>query len=205
MDYLKRTYTTEELKRLPRKTTIGKSDNGLAWGAVYAQYLEEMKSSTSTYTGRTETTYGQALDQPLSIERTWMVERITNGQKSWDPVTEKTTLHVGDKIISQLTIRTDRAMDFVQIKNSRAACLEPVNSASGYRFHRGAGYYCSVKDASTLYFIDHLPKGVCTLEETFRIDRTGEYQAGIATVQCAYAPEFVGHTAGMLFAVRPNQ
>ena len=202
MDYLKHTYTTEELKRLPRKATIEKSDNGLAWGAVYAQYLEEMKSVTSTYTGRTETAYGQALDQPLSIERTWMVERMTNGQKSWEPVTEKTTLHVGDKIISQLTIRTDRAMDFVQIKNGRAACLEPVNSASGYRFHGGAGHYCSVKDASTSYFIDHLPKGVCTLEETFRIDRVGQYQAGIASVQCAYAPEFVGHTAGMQFAVR---
>ena len=92
-------------------------------------------------------------------------------------------------------------MDFVQIKDNRAACLEPISSASGYRWENGLGYYCSVKDAATLYFIDHLPKGTYTLEQTFYIDRTGYYQAGIATIQCAYAPEFVGHTEGSLLRV----
>jgi hypothetical protein len=111
-------------------------------------------------------------------------------------------LHVGDKVVSQLTIRTDRAMDFVQIKDSRAACLEPVSSASGYRHEGGIGHYRSVKDAATLYFIDHLPKGTHTFEQTFRVDRTGRYQAGIATVQCAYAPEFVGHTESYILCIK---
>lgn len=220
LDYLKRTYDADELKHLPREASIEKSQSGLAWGAVYAQYLEDMDNVTSTYTGRTATAYGQALDQPLSIERTWMVERrspslpLPQGEgtdntspstsplseksegTAWIPLTKGMVLHVGDRVMSQLTIRADRAMDFVQIKDSRAACTEPVNTTSGYRYEGGIGLYRSVKDASTLYFIDHLPKGTYTLEQTFRIDRTGQYQAGIATVQCAYAPEFVGHTGG---------
>lgn len=199
--YTKRTYTAKELKELPSKATLEKQTKGLAWGAVYAQYLEDMDKATSTYTGRTATAYGQALDQPLSIERTWMVERIIKGEKTWIPITEETVLHVGDKVVSRLTIRTDRAMDFVQIKDSRAACIEPVSSASGYRHEGGIGHYRSVKDAATLYFIDHLPKGTHTFEQTFRVDRTGHYQAGIATVQCAYASEFVGHTASTMLRV----
>ncbi|MBR4845682.1 MAG: hypothetical protein IKU98_04595, partial [Bacteroidaceae bacterium] len=102
---------------------------------------------------------------------------------------------------SQLTIRADRAMSFVQVKDNRAACTEPVNTASGYRHEGGIGLYRSVKDASTLYFIDHLPKGTYTLEQTFRIDRVGHYLADIATIQCAYAPEFIGHTTGFWLKV----
>lgn len=211
MDYHKQVYTTEELEKLPNEATLEKQTDGLAWGAVYAQYLEDMDKTTSTYTGRTSTAYGKILDQPLSIERTWLVQRRMNDGKQqeakshaenrspsleWIPLTEGMELHVGDKVISQLTIRADRAMDFVQVKECRAACTEPVSTASGYRFNGGLGYYCSVKDATTLYFIDHLPKGTYTLEQTFYIDRKGHYQAGLATVQCAYAPEFVGHTTG---------
>jgi hypothetical protein len=125
-----------------------------------------------------------------------MVERTVNGQMSWVPIMDNTTLHVGDRVLSKLTIRTDRSMDFVQVKDNRAACIEPVHTASGYRHEGGIGLYRSVKDASTHYFIDHLPKGTYTLEQTFRIDRAGLYLADIATIQCAYAPEFVGHTTG---------
>lgn len=202
LDYLKRSYTTDELKHLPREVGIEKNRPGLAWGTVYAQYLEDMNRTTSTYTGHTATAHEQPLDQPLSIERTWMVERSINGQMSWTPITGETVLHVGDRVMSQLTIRADRAMDFVQVKDSRAACTEPVSVASGYHHEGGVGLYRSVKDAATLYFIDHLPKGTYTLEQTFRIDRTGHYQTGLATVQCAYAPEFAGHTDGVELIIR---
>ena len=194
MNYLQRTYDTNELKHLPTEINIAKTDKGTAWGGVYAQYLEDMSKVTSTYTGYTNTNYGKSLNQPLSIERTWLVQRQVNKQTIWEPITSETTLHVGEKVVSRIIIHANRAMDFVQIKDHRAACTEPTNSSSGYKFNNGIGYYLSVKDASTLYFIDHLPKGTYTFEQTYYIDRTGTYQAGIATVQCAYAPEFVGHS-----------
>lgn len=205
MDYQKHTYAQHELKRLPRKASIEKGTAGIAWGAVYAQYLEDIDKVTSTYTGHSNTAYGKALDQPLSIERTWMVQRTMNGQKTWIPLTEGMALHVGEKVVSQLTIRTDRAMNFVQIKDCRAACTEPVSTASGYRHEGGIGHYRSVKDAATLYFIDYLPKGTYTFEQTFRIDRTGHYQTGLATIQCAYAPEFTGHTGGDTIYVKQGR
>ena len=103
---------------------------------------------------------------------------------------------VGDKIVSRITIRVDRAMDFVQLKDSRAACLEPMGSLSGYRWSNGIGYYVEIKDAATNFFFDGLGKGTYVLESGYRVARAGTYETGLATMQCAYAPEFVSHSAG---------
>ena len=81
------------------------------------------------------------------------VERISaGGSKSLQPVTEGTVLSVGDKIVARLTIRLDRTMDFVQLKDQRGACFEPIGSLSGYRWSNGLGYYAEVEDAATNFF-----------------------------------------------------
>ena len=103
---------------------------------------------------------------------------------------------VGDKITVRLTVKADRDMDFVQIKDDRAACMEPLQAVSGFRWSNGLGYYQATKDASTQFFIDQMRKGTYVIEYQVYVNRTGEYQAGIATVQSAYAPEFGGHTGG---------
>ena len=45
-------------------------------------------------------------------------------------------------------------------------------------------------------FFDTFRKGSLTYDLEFYVTRTGEYLAGIATAQCAYAPEYVGHSGG---------
>ena len=49
-------------------------------------------------------------------------------------------------------------MDFIQLKDQRGACFEPVSSLSGYRWNNGMGYYAEVEDAGTNFFFDHLGK-----------------------------------------------
>lgn len=101
-------------------------------------------------------------------------------------------LKVGDRVKVRFTIKADRDYDFVQLHDRRPACLEPVEQTSGYR----GGCYVDVKDASTRFYMDHLCKGKTEIETEYYIDRPGDYQAGAATVQCAYAPEFAGHDKG---------
>jgi hypothetical protein len=64
--------------------------------------------------------------------------------------------------------------------------MEPVNQLSGYR----NGAYCSPKDNATHYFYRGLAKGKHVIETEYYIDRAGNYETGICTVGCAYAPEF---------------
>lgn len=113
----------------------------------------------------------------------------------------KATLHVGDRLTVRLTFRTDRDMDFVSLKDERAACMEPVEQLSGYVWKNGLGYYRAPGDASTSFFMDHLRKGTYVIEYEVYIDRAGTYQAGTATIQSVYAPEFGSHTKGEVLQV----
>ena len=158
-----------------KKVRVDKEGTGMGWGAVYAQYLESMDQISGQGNG-------------LSVSR-----QLYKGDEA---LNESAPLKVGDKITVRLTVKADRDMDFVQIKDDRAACMEPLQAVSGFRWSNGLGYYQATKDASTQFFIDQMRKGTYVIEYQVYVNRTGEYQAGIATVQSAYAPEFGGHTGG---------
>ena len=184
LGYVKEVFAQGSPEVKAKSVTVEKRDAGIAWGAVYAQYLSPISDVKQQ---------GGA----LNIEKKLFVERISaDGQKSLQPLTEVAQLFVGDKIVSRLTVHLDRAMDFVQLKDQRGACFEPENSLSGYRWNNGVGYYAEVEDAGTNFFFDHLGKGVYVLEHSYRVARGGTYETGLATVQCAYAPEYASHSAG---------
>jgi hypothetical protein len=189
LGYLKETLTDSNLLHRTKKISVKKRNAGIAWGAVYAQYNENNDKVTR---------HGKE----LQVEKKLYVERITNNnEKQWRLVTPETTLAVGDKVVSRITIRLDRPMDFVQLKDQCGACLEPVETLSGYRWSNGTGYYAAVKDASTNFFFDSLNKGVYVLEFGYRVNRTGIYQTGSAIIQSAYAPEYAGYSGGMRIEV----
>lgn len=45
-------------------------------------------------------------------------------------------------------------------------------------------------------------KGVYVLEYSYRISRAGMYETGLATIQSAYAPEYVSHSASMKMTIK---
>ena len=47
-----------------------------------------------------------------------------------------------------------------------------------------------------------LGKGVYVLEHSYRVARGGTYETGLATVQCAYAPEYASHSAGGIVVIK---
>ena len=171
--YIKKTMSGDVMNI--KKVSVDKEGTGMGWGAVYAQYLESMDQIGEQGNG-------------LSVSR-----QLYKGDEA---LNESAPLKVGDRITVRLTVKADRDMDFVQIKDDRAACMEPLQAVSGFRWGNGLGYYQATKDASTQFFIDQMRKGTYVIEYQVYVNRTGEYQAGIATVQSAYAPEFGGHTRG---------
>ena len=171
--YIKKTVSGDVMNI--KKVSVDKEGTGMGWGAVYAQYLESMDQIGEQGNG-------------LSVSR-----QLYKGDEA---LNESAPLKVGDRITVRLTVKADRDMDFVQIKDDRAACMEPLQAVSGFRWGNGLGYYQATKDASTQFFIDQMRKGTYVIEYQVYVNRTGEYQAGIATVQSAYAPEFGGHTGG---------
>lgn len=180
LGYVRRSFSGDEAE--PRQIEIAHTGAGIGWGAVYAQYLEDMDKLQS------------AKGNGLKITRTY----YRDGKE----LSSKTDLHVGDELTVRLIVKADRDMDFIQIKDTRAACMEPKEALSGYRHSDTIGYYQVMRDASAEFFIDKLRKGIVQIEYKVYIDRPGTYQTGIATLQSAYAPEFGGHTKSLSVTVR---
>lgn len=188
LGYIKRSFTQKNVVDA-RKIEVEKRNPGIAWGAVYAEYESPIKDVRQQ-------------GGELNVQKQLYVERMVNNAPQLQPITEKNVLQVGDKVVSRLSIRADRPMDFVQLKDQRGACFEPIGSVSGYNWRNGIGYYVDIKDASTNFFFDHLGKGVYVLEHSYRISRAGTYETGLATMQCAYAPEYASHSASMTIIIK---
>lgn len=107
-------------------------------------------------------------------------------------------LKVGDKVTVTITITADRDYDFVTVTDHRPACLEPVKQLAEYR----NGCYQVMRDSQSQYHFSKMAKGKHVITTEYYVSRAGDFTAGTATVQCAYAPEFAGRTAGKTISSR---
>ena len=158
-----------------RQVSVEKASEGIGWGAVYAEFEEEMGKVS-------------AQGNALKVCRTLY--------KDGKPLMEGTVLQVGDRLKVRLSVIADRDMDFVQVKDERAACLEPVDALSGYRWVNGIGYYQETKDASTSFYMDKMRKGTHELEYEVYVNSSGRYVQGVPVARSVYAPELGGHGVG---------
>lgn len=152
----------------PKTITVERHTDSEAWGAVFATYLTPMTDATASATG-------------LKVRRELNTTNAT----------------VGERMTTRYVITADRDYEFVCLRAARAACMEPAEQISGYRYKSGLGFYRAVRDAHTDYFFDRLPKGTYVLEETAFIDRDGRYTTGLTTIRCLYAPEYGGNTSAL--------
>ena len=171
-----------ELKAVPVSGDKSVGDSHIAWGAVSARFMDDMQNLQVKSSGE------------LRVTRRLMVDG-----KDFDPKTS--SLKVGDKVTVRLTVSADRDMDFVQVRSLSPACFEPADQSSGYRWMNGRGGYVARHDASVDVFFDCFTKGTSTFDLDYYVTRSGEYLTGAATVQCAYAPEYAGHTDSMRIKV----
>ncbi|NLA24639.1 MAG: hypothetical protein GX879_06695, partial [Bacteroidales bacterium] len=134
---------------------------------------------------------------PLKIKKQLFVEKNENGIKVMAPVSDKHKLQLGDIVKVRIEVKVDRDMEYVHLKDMRAACFEPTEVFSGYRWSAGFGYYQSIKDASVNFFISRLSKGTYVFEYSLIVSQKGEFSNGITSIQSMYAPEFTSHSQGI--------
>ncbi len=181
--YFKKSWTANEIKSEMAKVTITKKDKGIAWGGLYWQYFEDLDKISRAQT-------------PVAITKNLFIRQFTDTGEKMNEIIPGTIIKKGDLIRVRITIKVDRDMEYVHLKDMRAAGFEPVNVLSGYRWQDGLGYYESTRDASTNFFISRLHKGVYVFEYDLRANNAGSFSNGITTLQCMYAPEFSSHSKG---------
>lgn len=194
--YFKKKYTGQEVKKemgniKVEVATPGNKNEGVSWGAVYWQYFEDLDKVT-----------GSAPSTPLNLKKQLYIERNSDRGPILTEIMEGNALKVGDKVKVRIELRVDRDMEYVHLKDMRAACFEPVNVLSQYKYQGGLGYYESTKDVSTGFFFDYLRKGTYVFEYAVFVSAKGNFSNGISTIQCMYAPEFSSHSEGIRVEVK---
>ena len=187
--YRKTTWAAAAITSAQGKVTLTKTDAGVAWGALYWQYFEDIDKLTPAAT-------------PLSLERQLYRETRTAAGPQLEKLTPAAPLKVGDVLVVRLVLRTDRALEYVHLKDQRAAGLEISQLLSGYRYQNGLGYYESPRDAATNFFLSEVPRGTHVFEYRLRASQVGDFSGGLSEVQCLYAPEFAAHSAGARLVIR---
>lgn len=179
--YIKMNWNSNEITKEMGEISVENKSKVTGFGGLYWQYFENLEhiktDSTST----------------LSITKNlYKKVKTANGNQLEDITND--TLKVGDLITIRLIIKTDDDLEFVHLKDLRASCFEPIDVISKYEWNAGFSHYKSTKDVATHFFFDKITKGTYVLEYDVRINNSGSFNDGIATLQSMYAPEFSSHS-----------
>lgn len=186
--YFKESYQPDQISPEMGNVTVTKQTDGASWGGLYWQYFENL-DKIKTH------------ESPLAISKQLFKVQLNENGEYMTPITDGSELKVGDKVRVRIEIHTDRDLEYVHLKDMRAAGFEPVNVVSQYKWQDGLGYYESTKDASTNFFMDYLNKGTYVFEYDLKVFHKGDFSNGITTMQCMYAPEFSSHSEGVRVVV----
>ena len=179
-------WKAEEITNDFGKISIKNKSEKPVFGGIYWQYFEDFNAVKDATNGI------------LKIARKFYIE---NADKKLQEISNETELKLGQKVIIRLEIFAEKDMEFIYIKDMRAAIFEPVDVLSGYKYENNLRYYESTRDAATNFFIDYLSKGRYVIDYEVRLNNEGSFTSGISTIQSMYAPEHTGHTAGKTIKV----
>lgn len=185
---MEKSWNATEIEPTMADVTITTTADKPSWGALHWQYLEQMDKITPH-------------ESPFSIRKEVFLTQQTDAGTRLVPVTGEQQVKPGDKLTIRIELRTDRHVDYVHMKDLRAAGLEPTEALSGHKYQGGLGYYQSIRDASMNFFFDRIAPGTYVFEYTLRVSHAGDFSNGITTAQCMYAPEFSSHSAGVRIEV----
>ena len=183
--------TGGDIKSSQKEIAVVKTDDGIAWGSIHWQYLEDV-SKIEPYEGT-----------PLTVKKSLFIKKNTDNGPEISAVAGP--VEIGDELVTRVEIRVDRDMEFVHLKDYRGSGTEPVNVLSRYKMQDGLYYYESTRDTASHFFIEYLPKGTYVFESSVRVQHGGKYQTGIAEVQCMYAPEYNSHSNSVAIEVTPAE
>lgn len=187
--YFEKSWNATDVKPEMGRVSVTTTSDGVQWGALHWQYLEQMDKVTTTS------------ESPFSIKKQVLLKRQSDTGAQLVALDGATPVVPGDRITIRIELRTDRYVDYVHLKDQRAAGLEPLEAISGYKWQGSLGYYQSIRDAGMHFFFDRIAPGTHVFEYELKVTHAGDMSNGLTTAMCMYAPEFSSHSEGVRVVV----
>ncbi|HUQ96485.1 MAG TPA: hypothetical protein VM010_02385, partial [Chitinophagaceae bacterium] len=153
-------------------------------GEVYWRYFQNSDSLT---------------ENKASVEILKTILLTRNGTSH--PVTEGSTLHTGDTITVRLTVKSQRELQYINIKDRYAAAFKPLDAISGYQKKNGIGYFEKHNAASNTFLVPYLPKGISYLEYSISLTHAGIFYTGVATIQSDNDPDCIARSKNLRISI----
>ncbi|WP_235298880.1 alpha-2-macroglobulin family protein [Portibacter marinus] len=186
LNYQKKEFSNPALINDMHKIEFENSNDHKAWANVHYQFFQDYEDIQSTD------------NEYFDLAKEIYVVGINNELQN----IEDHNLQLGDRIRVRLVITTDRPMQFIHVSDERPAGAEPIESESRYMWDNRLGYYKSVKDLATHFFLDSVQKGRYVIEYDMYINNKGSYNSGVAEIQNYYAPEFNDYSKSIKIKVK---
>lgn len=187
-------YTTQTwqgpISRDKADITVDAKTEGISWGAIYRTFTEQLDKVEHQENG-------------MQLKRTiWRVIHASDGDRL-EEVKPVTRLHVGDQLRIRFDLETDRALEYLQLSDMRAATMEPLSTHAGYTYYwrYGIGCYTAPGNTRNVFYIDRLDKGTYMIEYDVKLQKPGRFTVGNAVMQCLYAPAFRATTTSAVITV----
>lgn len=158
---------------LPISLTLTSGLGSQVWASASARYMLPISQ---------ETPHGKQ----MSLRRRYY---LRHGSELTELV-PGTRLPIGGRLLVRLELTLTRDLDFVELRDPRLGCAEPLSSRVGYTWGGGTPYYIEPRDEETRFYFDRLNRGTYILEYEQAIVRSGDYQVPSANAQSVYAPEY---------------
>ncbi|MFV0248175.1 MAG: alpha-2-macroglobulin family protein [Tenacibaculum sp.] len=188
--YYKISWEDHEISPEMAEVTLSSKSNNSSWGSLYWQYFENLNNISS------------ASNFPVKLDKRIFKKINTDTGEKLVIVKPKETLELGTLLTIRIELSSDRDMEFVHLKDMRASGVEPIEVLSEYQWQDGLNYYQSTQDVASHFFFEQLPKGVYVFQYDVRVNNSGIFSSGIATVQSVYAPEFISHSKDIKLRIK---
>jgi TonB-dependent SusC/RagA subfamily outer membrane receptor len=139
-------------------------------------------------------------DQSLLIFKN--IYRWSAQLNKWDKLDDSMVVNVGDKLRTEIVIRTVKTLRYVFIEDGRAAILEPAEQHSGYEYEDGLSYYRSIRDQGMHFFAEKIPAGENSITYETIVSAKGTCYNGLTSLQCMYNPNLSAYTKGVFITAK---
>lgn len=163
---------------------------------VVESHAPGLAFASATWHYATDALPAKARGDLIAVSREYfIVDKAGRGGKLV-PLAEGAKLQLGDELDVRLTLRAKAPLDYVHVRDPRAAGCEPASNLSRHRFAGGLVWYEEIRDSGTNFFLEHLPRGEHVLHYRLRASMSGTFKVAPATAQPLYAPQHTTFSAG---------
>jgi TonB-dependent SusC/RagA subfamily outer membrane receptor len=144
--YMKLNWKPEEVTKDMATLTVENKTDVPGYGGFYWQYFEELDKVKP------------AQESIMNVSKELYVKVNTATGQQLQKITAASPLKIGALVTVRLVLDIKEDVEFVHLKDLRAAAFEPVDVLSGQEYKDGLSYYRSTRDVATHFFFDNIKR-----------------------------------------------